>query len=65
MGKGKKPTLSKKAKAATSKMKREQKKNHGRKAGAKVRSTVHGKARLPFTASQGAAKKGKKGKTRK
>lgn len=49
---------SKKAKAAATKAKREQKKNHGRLAGAKVRSTVHGKARLPFTATQGLRKGG-------
>eukprot|EP00873_Tetraselmis_striata_P004198 jgi/Tetstr1/424462/TSEL_014991.t1 len=62
---GKKMGMSKKAKAAANKAKRDQKKNYGRLAGAKVRSTVHGKARLPFTASQcikgGVRKNGKKG----
>ena len=63
MAKGKsKAGMSKAAKAALNKTKRDQKKNHGRLSGAKVRSTVHGKARLPFKASQGIKKGGKKGK---
>jgi hypothetical protein len=59
--------ISKKAAKAKAKSKRDQKKNHGRLAGAKVRSSVHGKARLPFTASQGVKKRkgGKKGGGRK
>jgi len=64
-GKGKgRVNMSKAAKAASAKARREQTKNHGRLAGAKLRSTVHGKARLPFTASQGINKVGKKSKNK-